>query len=48
MYDQLYRPVAQYDRPYIDSTNFSDFLEGIWSKRMWYYFVEKDNDGFEP
>jgi hypothetical protein len=41
MYDRLYRPVARYDRPYIDSTNFSDFLEGIWSKRIWYFLWKR-------
>jgi hypothetical protein len=41
VYDRLYRPVARYDRPYIDNTIFLDFLEGIWSKRIWYFLWKR-------
>jgi hypothetical protein len=47
VYDRLYRPVAQYDRPYIDSTIFQIFWQEYGVKGCG-IFMEKNSDGFEP
>jgi hypothetical protein len=47
VYDWLHRPIARYNRPYIDNTKFQIFWKEFGVKGYG-IFVEKDKDGFEP